>query len=44
MIAIQAKNVFFRVFVSAIGEISVFSDDFKTAFLQHPSAFSPNEN
>src|SRR6266513_4754336 len=32
---IQAKNVFFRVFASAIGEIFVFSDDFKTAFLQH---------
>ena len=31
----QAKNVFFRVFASAIGEIFVFSDDFKTAFLQH---------
>ena len=29
---IQAKNVFFRVFASAIGEIFVFSDDFKTAF------------
>jgi len=35
LIAIQAKNVFFRVFASAIGEIFVFSDDFKTAFLQH---------
>jgi hypothetical protein len=35
MIAIQAKNVFFHVFASAIGEIFVFSDDFKTAFLQH---------
>jgi hypothetical protein len=34
-IEIQAKNVFFRVFASAIGEIFVFSDDFKTAFLQH---------
>jgi hypothetical protein len=32
---IQAKNVFFCVFASAIGEIFVFSDDFKTAFLQH---------
>jgi hypothetical protein len=37
MIAIQAKNVFVRVFASAIGEISVFPDDFKTAFLQHSS-------
>src|SRR6266436_9027714 len=36
LIEIQAKNVFFRVFASAIGEISVFSDDLKTAFLQHP--------
>src|SRR4029077_19680757 len=35
LIEIQAKNVFFRVFASAIGEIFVFSDDFKTAFLQH---------
>ena len=35
MIEIQAKNVFFRVFASDIGEIFVFSDDFKTAFLQH---------
>ena len=35
LIEIQAKNVFFRVFASAIGEISVFSDNFKTAFLQH---------
>src|ERR1700693_3771756 len=34
-IEIQAKNVFFRVFASAIGESFVFSDDFKTAFLQH---------
>jgi hypothetical protein len=34
LIEIQAKNVFFRVFASAIGEIFVFSDDFKTAFLQ----------
>ncbi len=33
LIEIQAKNVFFRVFASAIGEIFVFSDDFKTAFL-----------
>jgi hypothetical protein len=32
LIEIQAKNVFFRVFASAIGEIFVFSDDFKTAF------------
>src|SRR4029450_10119324 len=35
LIEIQAKNVFFRVFASAIGEIFVFSDDFKTAFLQY---------
>src|SRR6266513_2572939 len=35
LIEIQAKNVFFRVFASAIGEIFVFSDDSKTAFLQH---------
>ena len=35
VIEIQAKNVFFRDFASAIGEIFVFSDDFKTAFLQH---------
>ena len=35
LIEIQTKNVFFRVFASAIGEIFVFSDDFKTAFLQH---------
>ena len=35
LIEIQAKNVFLRVFASAIGEIFVFSDDFKTAFLQH---------
>jgi hypothetical protein len=35
LIEIQAKNVFFRVLASAIGEILVFSDDFKTAFLQH---------
>ena len=35
LIEIQAKNVFFRVFASAIGEIFVFSDDFKIAFLQH---------
>ena len=35
LIEIQAKNVFFRVFASAIGEIFVFADDFKTAFLQH---------
>ncbi len=35
LIEIQAKNVFFRLFASAIGEIFVFSDDFKTAFLQH---------
>ena len=35
LIEIQAKNVFFRVLASAIGEIFVFSDDFKTAFLQH---------
>jgi hypothetical protein len=34
-IAIQAKNVFFRVFASAIGEIFILSDDFKAAFLQH---------
>ena len=32
---IQAKNVVFRLFASAIGETFVFSDDFKTAFLQH---------
>jgi hypothetical protein len=32
---IQAKNVFFRVFASAIGEIFVFSNDLKTAFLKH---------
>src|SRR5712675_2295789 len=32
---VQAKNVFFRVLASAIGETFVFSDDFKTAFLQH---------
>src|SRR4051794_30190337 len=31
----QAKNVFFRVFASAISKIFVFADDFKTAFLQH---------
>jgi len=37
LIEIQAKNVFFRVFASAIGEVFVFSDDFKTAFLQHLS-------
>src|SRR6476620_2537629 len=35
LIEIQAKNVFFRVFASAFGEVFVFSDDFKTAFLQH---------
>ena len=35
LIEVQAKNVFFRVLASAIGEILVFSDDFKTAFLQH---------
>ena len=35
LIEIQARNVFFRVLASAIGEIFVFSDDFKTAFLQH---------
>src|ERR1700758_5306375 len=35
LIEIQAKNVFFRIFASAIREIFVFSDDFKTAFLQH---------
>jgi len=35
LIEIQAKNVFFRVFASAFGEIFVFSYDFKTAFLQH---------
>ena len=35
LIEIQAKNVFFRAFASAIGEIFVLSDDFKTAFLQH---------
>src|SRR5215475_11679749 len=35
LIEIKAKNVFFRVFASAIGEIFVFSDDSKAAFLQH---------
>ena len=35
LIEIQAKNVFLSVFASAIGETFVFSDDFKTAFLQH---------
>jgi hypothetical protein len=35
LIEIQAKNVFFRVFAAAIRETFVFSDDFKTAFLQH---------
>ena len=33
LIETQAKNVFFRLFASAIGEIFVFSDNFKTAFL-----------
>ena len=32
LIEIQAKNVFFRVFASTIGEIFVFSDDFKPHF------------
>ena len=32
---IQAKNVFLRLFASAIGETFVLSNDFKTAFLQH---------
>src|SRR2546423_9225607 len=32
LIEIQAKNVFFRVFASAIGEIFVFSDDLKPHF------------
>ena len=32
LIEIQAKNVFFRVFTSAIGEIFVFSDDLKPHF------------
>ena len=35
LIEMQAKNVVFRLFASAIGETFVFSDDFKTAFLQH---------
>ena len=35
LIEIEAKNVFFRLFASAIGEIFVFSDHFKAAFLQH---------
>ncbi len=35
LIEIQAKNVFFRLFASAIGEIFVCSDNFETAFLQH---------
>jgi hypothetical protein len=39
LVEIQAKNVFFRVFASAIGKIFV-SDDFKNAFLQH--AYRPN--
>jgi len=32
LIEIQAKNVFFRVFASAIGEIFVFFDDLKPHF------------
>jgi hypothetical protein len=32
LIEIQAKNVFFRVFASAIGEIFVFSDFLKPHF------------
>ena len=35
LIDIEAKDVFFRLFASALGETFVFSDDFKTAFLQH---------
>jgi len=35
LIEIQAKSVLFSVFASAIGEIFIFPDDFKTAFLQH---------
>lgn len=35
LITIQAKNVFFRIFASAIGEIFVVTDDSKAAFSQH---------
>lgn len=35
LIEIQAKNVFFRVFASAIREIFVLADGFETAFLQY---------
>src|SRR5262249_504722 len=34
LIDIQPTNVFFPVFAPGIGKILVFSDDFKTAFLQ----------
>lgn len=33
LLKIQAKNVLFCVFASALGEIYVFPADFKTAFL-----------